>query len=127
MNQQIDAMLKGLSTFDIPIYENDIAEDEETKFKKDGYHFFIYQTGDMFNNDDKLTVEQDIAIFYFSENRDDLDEQTTNIIKALSNIPAFKFERTQKNRLRKKNTDEYVDQIVLFYNRLIKLSGCVLK
>jgi len=127
MQEQINAMLEGLASFGIPIFENDIAEDEEAQFKEAGYHFFIYQTGDMFKNDDRATIGQDIAIFYFSENRDDLDEQTTNIIKALSNIPAFKFERTQKNRLRKKNTDEYVDQIVLLYNRLIKITGCVLK
>lgn len=127
MKRQIDEMLEGLAIFGVPIFENELAEDEEAKFKEAGYHFFIYQTGDMFGNDDRKTIEQDIAIFYFSENRDDLDERTTEIISALPMNAMFRFERTQKNRLRKKNIDEYVDQIVLIYSRRIVIPGCVLQ
>lgn len=125
MNQQIDDLIAQLKTFNLPVFEDDLAEDEEKEFLEKGYNFFVYETGDMFKNDDKKSLGQDIAVFYFSENRDDLDEQTIKIIQVLSNIKLLSLVRTQKRRLKRKDTDSYVDQIALVYNRKIIIPGCV--
>lgn len=125
MNQQIDELISQLKTFNFPVFEDDLAEDEEKEFLKKGYNFFVYETGDMFKNDDKKTIGQDVAVYYYSENRDDLDEFTINIIQALSNIKLLSLVRTQKQRLRRKDTDSYVDRIVLIYRRKIVIPGCV--
>lgn len=123
MNQQIEQILEVLRCFNIPVFEDEVAEDIQEQFKKDGHHFFVYSTGDMIKNDDKKSIKQDVVIYYYSENRDDLDERTVDIIKALSTIPMFKFERTQKQQLRRKDKDSYVDRIVFEYSRRI-VTGC---
>lgn len=125
MNQQIEELINQLKTFNLPVFEDDLAEDEEKEFLEKGYNFFIYETGDMFKNDDLKTISQDIAVYYYSENRDDLDEQTVKIIQALSNIKLLSLVRTQKQRLKRKDTDSYVDRIVFIYNRKIVIPGCV--
>ena len=125
MNQQIDDLIAQLKTFNFPVFEDDLAEDEEKEFLKKGYNFFVYETGDMFKNDDMKSISQDVAVYYYSENRDDLDEFTINIIQTLSNIKLLSLVRTQKQRLRRKDTDSYVDRIVLVYTRKIVIPGCV--
>lgn len=125
MNQQIDELIKQLKTFNLPVFEDDLAEDEEKQFLEKGYNFFVYETGDMVKNDDLKSVGQDVAVFFFSENRDDLDQQTIEIIQALSSIKLFSLVRTQKRRLKRKDTDSYVDQIALLYSRKIIIPGSV--
>ncbi|MFE3576899.1 hypothetical protein [Lysinibacillus sp. NPDC059133] len=124
MQEQIDALLIALNTFEIPVFEDDLAEDEETQFKKKNYHFFVYETGDMNKNDDQKTISQDVVIYYYSENRDDIDERTVDIITKLSHIPRMSLNRTQKQRLKRKDTDNYVDRVVFLYQRRI-VTGCV--
>lgn len=123
MNQQIEKILEVLRSFNIPVFEDEVAEDIQEQFKKDGHHFFVYSTGDMIRNDDKKSINQDVVIYYYSEKRDDLDERTVDIITALSKISLFKFERTQKQQLKRKDKDSYVDRVVFAYNRKI-ISGC---
>lgn len=125
MQEQIDALLTGLKTFGIPVFEDDLAEDEEVGFEKEKYNFFIYETGDMVKNDDKKSINQDVIVYYYSENQDDLDEKTVDIISALSDVKMLTLERTQKQRLRRKDTDSYVDRIVFVYTRRIVIQGCV--
>lgn len=124
MQEQIDALLTALDTFDIPVFEDDLAEDEEAQFEKKKYHFFVYETGDMNKNDDRKSISQDVVIYYYSENRDDIDERTVDIITELSQVPRMSLERTQKQRLKRKDTDNYVDRVVFLYHRKI-VTGCV--
>lgn len=123
MDQQIEQLLEVLRSFEIPVFEDEVAEDIQEQFKKDGHHFFVYSTGDMIKNDDKKSINQDVVIYYYSEKRDDLDERTVDIITALSTIPMLKFERTQKQQLKRKDKDSYVDRVVFAYNRKI-VTGC---
>lgn len=125
MQEQIDALLTGLKTFGIPVFEDDLAEDEEVGFEKNKYNFFIYETGDMVKSDDKKSINQDVIVYYYSENQDDLDEKTVDIISALSDVKMLTLERTQKQRFRRKDTDSYVDRIVFIYTRRIVIQGCV--
>lgn len=123
MQEQIDTLLTALNTFNIPVFEDELAEDEEAQFNKNDYHFFVYETGDLAKNDDHKTINQDVVIYYYSENRDDLDERTIDIVTALSVVPLMTFNRTQKQRLRRKDTDNYVDRVVFLYQRKI-VTGC---
>lgn len=126
MNQQIDGLRKVLESFGLKVYEDEVREDEEAlhrEDKKEGYHFFVFTTGDMNTNEDLKSINQEIAIYYYSENRDDLDERTIDIILALKEVPMFTFDGTFKERLKRKDAERYVDRIVFIYNRRIILGG----
>lgn len=123
MQKQIDEMCVALNSFSIPLFEDEIAEDEEQQLYKNGYHCFVYETLDISNSSDLKSVSQTIAIYYYSENRDDLDERTVDVILSLKDVPGFTLNRTTKQRLQKKDTDQYVDRVIFEYNRKIVL-GC---
>ena len=125
MSKQIDEMQKALDTFDIPIFEDEIAEDEEEKLYRNGYHCFVYETLNISNNNDLKSLTQTVAIYYYSENRDDLDEQAVDIILSLRNVTGFSLNSTMKQRLQKKETDQFVDRVIFEYNRKIVTGGKV--
>lgn len=119
MQEQIDGIITALESFNLKVYEDELSEDEETSYKKGQYHFFVYDTGDMELADDLKSINQDVTIYYYSENRDDLDERTVDIILSLKDVPMFKLQNTFKERLKRKDKDSYVDRIVFAYNRRI--------
>lgn len=125
MQEQINQLLAVLKGFDLPVFEDELGEDEEEKIRNDenGYHFFTFETGDITRNEGNKSVSQEVIVYYYSENRDDLDERTVDILSSLSTIPLMVFEGTQKQRLRRKDTDSYVDRIIFLYNRKIVI-GC---
>lgn len=119
MQEQIDGIIAALESFDLEVYEDELSEDEEAAYKNGKYHFFVYDTGDMERADDYKSINQEVAIYYYSEKRDDLDERTIDIILSLKNVPMLTLQNTFKDRLKRKDTDSYVDRIVLVYNRRI--------
>lgn len=119
----MEEMQKSLETFDVPIFEDEIAEDEEEHLYKNGYHCFVFETLDISNNEDFKSLSQVVPIYYYSENRDDLDERTVDIILSLKDVPGFTLNRTTKQRLQKKETDQFVDRVIFEYNRKI-VTGC---
>lgn len=119
MRKQVDDLYTRLSSFNIPVFEDEIAEDEERDFADTTYHCFVYETLAMRKMDDMKSVNQAIVIYYYSENRDDLDEYTIDIIQTLSSIIGVKFERSTKQRLQKKDTDRFIDRIILTFSRRI--------
>ncbi|MBD7946409.1 hypothetical protein H9650_20135 [Psychrobacillus sp. Sa2BUA9] len=123
MQRQIEEMQTALETFNIPLFEDEIAEDEEEKLYQNDYHCFVYETLDISNNDDLKSVTQTVAVYYYSENRDDLDERTVAIILSLKDVPGFSLNRTTKQRLQKKETDQFVDRVIFEYSRKI-VTGC---
>lgn len=125
MQEQINQLLAVLKGFDLPVFEDELGEDEEENIRNDenGYHFFTFETGDITRNEGNKSVSQEVIVYYYSENRDDLDERTVDILSSLSTIPLMVFEETQKQRLRRKDTDSYVDRIIFLYSRKIVL-GC---
>ncbi|KGR88402.1 hypothetical protein CD32_01705 [Lysinibacillus odysseyi 34hs-1 = NBRC 100172] len=119
MQEQIDGIITALESFGLEVYEDELSEDEEAAYKKGQYHFFVYDTGDMQLTNDFKSINQEVAVYYYSEKRDDLDERTVDIILALKNVPMFTLQNTFKDRLKRKDTDNYVDRITLVYNRRI--------
>ena len=125
MQKQIDEMQTALKTFDVPLFEDEIAEDEEEKLYHNDYHCFVYETLNISNNNDLKSLTQTVAIYYYSENRDDLDERTVDIILSLRNVTGFSLNSTMKQRLQKKETDQFVDRVIFEYNRKIVTGGKV--
>ncbi|MBO0586459.1 hypothetical protein [Sporosarcina sp. E16_8] len=121
MRGQISDIHAGLSSFSIPVFEDEIAEDEEKGLID--YHCFVYETSGMKNEKDMKSLTQAIHIYYYSENRSDIDEQTVDIIMALSGVKGMTLERTEKQRLQKKDTDRFIDRVILTYVRRINI-GC---
>lgn len=122
MQEQIDGIITALESFNLKVYEDELSEDEEAFHKNDqeqGYHFFVYDTGEMEPANDSKSINQEVAIYYYSENRDDLDERTIDIILSLKDIPMFSLQNTFKDRLKRKDADKYVDRIVITYKRRI--------
>jgi hypothetical protein len=113
-NQQIVDELS--SYFGVNVYQDDLAEDEEV----DNYHFFVFETGEMIAREHEDSITQDVYIHYVSENRDDVDEQTLDIISILRGIK-FTFVRTSKERYQKGETDAYLDRVSIQVRRKIKI------
>lgn len=120
MREQIDALVTGLkSHFGLPVYEDEIAEDEEETLS--GYNCFVFETGEFRTTGNIKNVNQDIYVYYYSENRDDVDEQTIDIISIVSSIKGMNFVNTVKERLQEKDTDRYVDRVTLVFRRVIPI------
>ncbi|RHW38703.1 hypothetical protein D1B33_07465 [Lysinibacillus yapensis] len=124
MQKQIEEMRAALNTFDIPLFEDEIAEDEEERLFND-YHCFVYEMLDIRNSNDMKSVTQTVAIYYYSENRDDLDERVIDIIISIKGVTGFTLAKTTKQRLQKKDTDQFVDRVIFEYNRKIVVGGNV--
>lgn len=116
--QNLQIIEKLSSHFGVEVYQDDIGEDEEN----DAFHFFVFETGEMTAADSEDFLKQDIFVHYVSENRDDIDERTLDIISILRGIK-FIFVKTFKNRYKKGDTDAYVDRITVQMRRRIKI-GC---
>lgn len=115
-NKQIVDSLS--SHFNLNVYQDDIAEDEE----KDSYEFFIFETGEMATTDSEGFITQEVYVHFVSENRDDLDECTLDIISILKSIK-FNFVRSVKARYQKGETDSFVDRVSIQVRRRIKIDG----
>ncbi|MDF2605902.1 MAG: hypothetical protein K0S34_92 [Bacillales bacterium] len=102
------------TTFGVNVYQDQVSEDEEAN-----YHYFIFETGGFVPTQTDYTLNQEVLVRYYSENRDDLDERTLDIISVLKNA-GYSFLRSQKSSIQKGETDSYVDEIELYFNRALK-------
>jgi hypothetical protein len=119
MREQIDTLVNGLKDFGLPVYEDEIAEDEEVTLSE--YNCFVFETGEFRTTNDIRKVTQDIYVYYYSENRDDVDEQTIDIISVVSSIKGMSFVNSIKERLQEKDSDRYVDRVTLVFRRVIPI------
>lgn len=116
IGMQNDSVFQKLSThFKIPVFQDDIAEDEVPS----SHNYFLIIYGDITNPDDKKSLVQEVIVVYVTENNDYVDENTIDIISLISSISAIDFDRTIKQRLQKKDTDEYLDQVEVIFKRKI--------
>jgi len=115
-NQNLQIIDKLSAHFGIEVYQDDVSEDEEN----DMFHFFVFETGEMTASESEDYLKQDIFVHYVSENRDDIDGQTLDIISILRGIK-FIFVKTFKERYQKGDTDSYVDRVTIQMRRRIKV------
>ncbi|KZR58454.1 hypothetical protein A3781_17345 [Bacillus badius] len=115
------------SHFSLPVYEDEIAEDEEEQLLNfNTYNFFILEMGDFRPSGKPSTsILQEIMIDYYSENRDDVDEVTIDVISLVSSIKGVKFTGTQKQRLQVKDLDRYIDRVTFLFRRVIPIECTV--
>ncbi|MBH0159116.1 hypothetical protein IHV10_22355 [Fictibacillus sp. 5RED26] len=125
LNNQSKERLKKLNNllvtsleaaFNVTVYQDQVSEDEETD-----YHYFIYETGGFTKKaeQNKSLLVQDVTLRYYSENRDDLDEVTIDIITLLERNGHI-FKNSLKAAIQKGDTDSYVDEIELNFTRAFK-------
>ncbi len=124
MKERINSQNKQIVTklsdsFGVKVYQDDVGEDEEKN-----YHFFVFETGSITAGESEERAFQDVFVHYVSENVEDLDERTLDIISLLQSIK-FRFVRTEKERYQKGDTDAYVDRVSVLVRRMIKFDHSV--
>jgi hypothetical protein len=123
MNDQKSRIFNNLKNeFNLPVFEDEIAEDEDEKLlDSNAYNCFVFETSDFHTTNNIGKLSQDIHVFYYSENQDDVDEKTIDIISVITSIKAISFSRSVKERLKVKETDRYLDRVTLAFKRVIPI------
>lgn len=105
----------------LEVFQDTVSDDSLKKIIKEtgGYNYFRFETGGMRVSSDEATVTQDILVTFYSENRDDLDMQSIKLIAGIHG-KLFKFKNSKKFLIKKKNEDQYIDEIQFFFTRRMK-------
>jgi hypothetical protein len=117
MKKQQKGVYDNLSTyFNLPIFEDDVAEDEEQNLPND-HNYFLLIYGDIESTESIGHLTQEFYVTYITEDNEFVDEQTLDIISLVSNVPGINFSRSIKQRLQKKDTDDFLDQVTVIFRR----------
>lgn len=123
MQQSKSAFINSLEeTFpSIPLFEDELAEDEEQAFL-DGQNYlaFILTMGDFRPSGQSNTLYQSIVLDYYSEDRDDVDENILDIITIGDRVKTVSFVNASKRRLRVAETERFVDVSTIQFSRVVK-------
>ncbi|WP_144461769.1 hypothetical protein [Siminovitchia fortis] len=113
--------------FGLEVYEDEIAEDEEEQLLNlDKYNFFTLEMSNFRPAQDPArSISQDVIIDYYSEKRDDVDEVSIDVISLISAIKGMRFTGTQRERLRVKDMDRYIDRVSFLFRRVIPIECAV--
>lgn len=115
MKAQHQAIHDVLTTFNLPIFEDEPTGDELPK--KLNMLFVVY--GDFYNTKSVGYLTQEIYVVYVSEDNPEVETTTVDLISAMSKINTVEFDRTIKERLQKKDSADYIDQVTLVFKRKI--------
>lgn len=117
MQKQQTKLYNDLSTtFNLPVFEDEIAEDEA--LSKANYFLIVY--GDMVAGKAEAHASQEVYVVYVSEENAEVETTTLDILSIVSKVSGYNFKRTVKERLQKGETDEYVDQVTIIFRRMLK-------
>lgn len=97
------------------IYQDAVQEDEADLSK---INHVVFETGG-FERISPVTFKQDVIVYFFSENREDLDILQLSFMNSLSPT-GHSCSKTVKDRMRKKDTEYFVDVIRFDLSRVIK-------
>lgn len=124
MEKQRSRIYEALSSFGLPVFEDEIAEDEEQELlQAEKYNFFTIDFGDIATMRDNPTkVSQTVVVEYYSENKNDVDHMTIDIISKMKNINSVFFNQTRKERLKMRDTERYIDRISIVLRRVIPIA-----
>ncbi len=118
MNEFLITNIESLSS--IGIFEDSISEDHLKEIEKEtsGYNYFIYQTSGFSLSEDKTVYHQEVLLRFYSENRDDLDEFSLDIIDAVEKSgKLYTFLYSDKTSIQKGKEDVYIDEIEFYFRR----------
>jgi len=116
MKDQQQAIHDGLSsTFNLPVFEDEISESE----LPDQLNLFFVIYGDFQKTESPYFLLQEIYVVYVSEDNANVETTTIDIISIVDKINAISFDRTSKERLQKKDSDTYIDQVTVVFKRKV--------
>lgn len=113
-NEQITAALAD--NFNLPIFQDDVAEDE----RPDKLNLFLVIYGNLEKGESRGSLSQDVYVTYLAEDNNAVETDALDIISSIATIRAVNFVRSEKDRVQKLNTDEYVDRINFIFRRGIR-------
>lgn len=116
MEQQHKDVYDNLSsTFNLPVFEDELSEGEYPTSLN--YFYIIY--GDFRKTEAVGRLLQEIYVVYVSEDNPNVETTTLDVITTISKVKGIEFNRTVKQRLQKDDTDSYVDQVTLVFTRKV--------
>lgn len=122
MKKQRDNIFGALEYFELAVYEDEIAEDEEQELlQSDKYNFFTLDFSDILATQSMKQLSQLIIVEYYSENRNDVDEMAVDVYSLIKNIKGITFDRMRKERLQMKDTERYIDRVSITFKRMIPI------
>lgn len=117
-NSKIPQVLKD--HFDLPVFQDNINDDEVPA----NHNYFLIVYGDIGRTEEQKSsgkhLSQEIYVVYLSENNDNIDENSLDIISLVEGVKAITFQRTTKERVQKADTSEFVDRVTYIFSRMIR-------
>lgn len=113
-NNQIYNNLVG--AFQLPVFQDEVAKDEVPN----ELTLFLIVYGNLTAGESVGTLSQEIYITYLAEGSNTIETDALDIISSITSIRTLSFVRTERDRVQKLNTDEYVDRINFIFRRGIK-------
>ncbi|MFC0525778.1 hypothetical protein ACFFGV_19555 [Pontibacillus salicampi] len=113
-NERLYNTLKD--TFNLPVYQDSVADDE----RPNKLNLFLLIFGDWSPGESEQYLTQDIIVTYLSEDSETLETDALDIISSISSINLINFHDSNRDRVQKKDTEEYVDRLTFIFKRGIK-------
>lgn len=116
MMQQVKILEYIDENFNFPVFQDEISESEIPS----NFNYLVIMYGNIRKGNEKGNLLQEIFVVWVSENGEEVEETSVDIISTVEKVPGINFKRTLKQRLQKDDVDEYVDQVTFIFERLIK-------
>lgn len=119
MNQFLIKTVEEISKLEV--FEDSISESQLEQIRKEtgGWNYFIYETSGFTLSDDRGFFSQSVLLRFYSENRDDLDIFSLELISALDG-KIMKFVQSRKAAIKKGKEDAYIDEVEFYFTRTFK-------
>ncbi|PGW24551.1 hypothetical protein COD95_09330 [Bacillus thuringiensis] len=111
-------LVEHLETFfaGAQVYQ-DIVQEDEVKLSE--INHVVFETGG-FEKTGSVNYSQEVTVYYFSENREDLDLLQLSFMSSLGKT-GHVCNKTSKGKMQKKDTEFFVDVITFELKRSVRL------
>jgi energy-converting hydrogenase Eha subunit G len=117
INKQNEKIYQNLvDTFQLPVFQDDVAESE----RPNELNLFLIIYGELQEGENQGNINQEIYITYLAENSNTVETDQLDIISSITKINAICFVRTERDRVQKLETDEFVDRVNFIFRRGIR-------
>ena len=117
INKQNEKIYRNLvDTFQLPVFQDDVAESE----RPNELNLFLIIYGELQEGENQGNINQEIYITYLAENSNTVETDQLDIISSITKINAIRFVRTERDRVQKLETDEFVDRVNFIFRRGIR-------
>ncbi|PFG13069.1 hypothetical protein [Bacillus sp. es.036] len=117
INKQNEKIYQNLvDTFQLPVFQDDVAESE----RPNELNLFLIIYGELQEGENQGNINQEIYITYLAENSNTVETDQLDIISSITKINAIRFVRTERDRVQKLETDEFVDRVNFIFRRGIR-------